>query len=188
MAVGSKVAFSRPSRMNSFPSERYCLGSKNVASATPPATTTKNKTAFFRWRKKAPATSPSVFVGGLAPVITNLLCFPCAAGRSHHGERSRPHESERIIALGCGRSSELSLRWFGTKLIVVKALDGSFPVIRRQFLPLAETPCQREKQRDQRHGVNGKYGVSAYCSKRKKKGQYAVTAMSAVSGALRSRK
>ena len=62
--------------MNSFPLERYCLGSKNVTSATPPATTTKNRTAFFRWRKKLPAMSPNMFVDGFASVIPYLLCFP----------------------------------------------------------------------------------------------------------------
>ena len=47
--------------------------------------------------------------------------------------------------LGCGRRSELSHLWFGTKFVVVKALDGPFPVS-AGWLPLAGTPCQREKR------------------------------------------
>ncbi len=61
------MAFSRPSRTNNFPTERYSFGQSKVTSATTVTTATKNESDFPLCRSSTRHTSRT-----LPPVVVRL--------------------------------------------------------------------------------------------------------------------
>lgn len=73
VAVGSSAMFSRPSRNNSFPSERYVLGTKNVAAAVAAMVKTKNASNLPLCRQGTPRVSRSEFSAIGAIIVCRVL-------------------------------------------------------------------------------------------------------------------